>query len=564
MTNDSASLWLEDFFRSYFKFRPVNATFIGIHEYDGDLPDYSPEGLDKLQQSMGDLIDRAARGFQTSNRIEAIDIDLATNFLLIQLEELRGEHFQRGNPAVYSSEAIFGLISLCLRDYAPRQERLGSLVKRMNEIPRLLDHGKVNVRSAPKEWTNEAIRQCDGAIKFLDQGIKILASEWQIPGPSQRLFESAAIALNAFQSYRSYLLDELLACRRNGYGCGASFFNVLLQKGHAFPDMDITKLASYGDRRVSQQKDLLRQETKKIRPDGNWDAVISDLSKLHPKVDDILVSCQECWAECRKVAIEKNLVDWPDYPLIYKFIDPYFRESAPYLYFLFYRSPAPYDNAKTNYYLIPPVDESLPPDELEQRLRGISFSVIKHNHVVHHGAIGHHIQNYNAYHCPSSIGKIAGVDCASRIAMFCGGTMAEGWATYSTLLMDEVGFNSPEEHVAEIHSSVRLAARSVVDANLHSGRFSFEDGVKYYVEEVGMAPKAARNEVVKNSMFPCTGAMYLLGLDGILNLRNRMSARMKESFSLKQFHNSLLSFGSIPVSIVSRELLGTAGGVIAN
>lgn len=556
MVGDSFSLWMDDFFRSYFQFRPVNASFVGVHKFDGKLPDYSEEGLSDLQENMEELVERGERGLKTTNSMEEIDAELAINFLLIQLEELKGRHFQRGNPAVYSSEAIFGLISLCLREFGPRSEALVSMMSRMKEIPALLDQGISNVTSAPKEWTNEAIRQCDGAIRFLDNGVKILAAEWNIPGPNTQIFDSAAIALNAFKEYRDYLSQELLFHEREEYGCGSSFFNTLLCRGHAVEEMDIEKLEKYGRERVAEQKDELWKATLKIRRDGNWEQVISDLSKLHPTADTILMSCQECWAECRHVAIEKDLVVWPDYPLFYKFIDPYFVEAAPYLYFLFYRSPAPYDNAKTNYYLVTPVDRSLPPEELEQKLRAISYSTIKHNHVVHHGAIGHHLQNYYAYHGISSIGKVAGVDCASRIAMFCGGTMAEGWATYSTHLMDEVGFNSPEEHVAELHSSMRLAARSVVDANLHSGRFSFKDAVSYYVAEIGMTPKAAHSEVVKNSMFPCTGAMYLLGFDGILDLRDAVQKRDGMGFSIKRFHGSLLNYGSIPVSIVSKELLG--------
>ncbi len=556
MTDDSASLWLEDFFRSYFRFRPVNATFIGIHDYDGKLPDFSEEGVAALRVSMEELLDRSDKGLRTSNRIEDIDVGLATDFLLIQLEELKSEHFYRGNPAVYTSEGIFGLISLCLRDYAPRADRLASVVSRMKGLPALLEQARSNVRSSPREWTNEALRQCDGAIKFLDSGIKILVSEWQLPGSNKQLFENATLALGAFQEYREYLSEELLLHHREGYGCGSPMFSILVRKGHAREDLDAMKIGSYGSERVSHQKDLLKRETSKLRPDGDWEAVISDLSKTHPSLDNILTACEECWAECRRFAIEKDLIDWPDYPLTYKFIDPYFRDSAAYLYFLYYRSPAPYDNLKTNYYLIPPIEKSLPPEEVEQKLRGISFSVIKHNHVVHHGAIGHHLQNYRAYHGASKIGKVAGVDCASRIAMFCGGTMAEGWATYSTLLMDEAGFNTPEEHIAELHSSMRLAARSVVDAGLHSGRFSFEDGVNYYVSEIGMTPKAAHNEVVKNSMLPGTGAMYLLGLDGILDLRKSLSAKEGSGFNLKRFHNSLLSYGSIPVAIVSKELLG--------
>src|SRR5918912_2054487 len=100
----------------------------------------------------------------------------------------------------------------------------------------------------------------------------------------------------------------------------------------------------------------------------------------------------------------------------------------------------------------------MPGDEQLRRLRGTNTSVIKLNHVVHHGAIGHHVQNYYAYNGESEIGRVAAVDCASRIGMFCGGTMAEGWACYATELMEEVGFLTAEERVAERHTWVRMLA----------------------------------------------------------------------------------------------------------
>jgi len=70
-----------------------------------------------------------------------------------------------------------------------------------------------------------------------------------------------------------------------------------------------------------------------------------------------------------------------------------------------------------------------------------------------------------------------------------------------------------------------------------------------------MTPKAALNEVVKNSAFPCTGSMYLLGLDGIMTLRSEIARKEGSNFNIKRFHNSLLSFGSIPVSVIKQEMM---------
>ena len=76
-----------------------------------------------------------------------------------------------------------------------------------------------------------------------------------------------------------------------------------------------------------------------------------------------------------------------------------------------------------------PIDPDMPPDEQERLLRATHDGVIKLNHVIHHGAVGHHVQNWYAARAPSRIGRIAAVDCASRIALFCGRTMAGAGAT---------------------------------------------------------------------------------------------------------------------------------------
>src|SRR6185503_3316325 len=161
----------------------------------------------------------------------------------------------------------------------------------------------------------------------------------------------------------------------------------------------------------------------------------------------------------------------------------------------------------------------------------------------------------HAYHqTRSRIGKIAAVDCANRIGMFCGGSMAEGWACYATGLMGELRGLTSLERVAEQHAHVRQLARAVVDMSFHSGSMSFADAVSFFVERTGMQPTAARAEVVKASMYPGTAVMYWLGTQSILDLRERLRARLGGTFSLKRFHDELLGFGSVPVPLVARMM----------
>jgi len=252
-------------------------------------------------------------------------------------------------------------------------------------------------------------------------------------------------------------------------------------------------------------------------------------------------------------------VTWPDYPIRFVPQPAWAREAAPYLYFLFYRAPAAFDRLPVIDYLVPPVEPQMPPEEQLRRLRAANDSVITLNHVIHHAGLGHHLQNWYAYHRSASrVGRIAAIDCASRIALLCGGTMAEGWACYATDLMDEVGFLSPLEKLAQAHTRLRLAARAVADVQLHTGVWTLDETTAFYRDTAGLAPDAARAEAVKNSMFPGTALMYLCGSEVIHRLRAELQAR--PGFTLRGFHDRLLSCGSVPVALIASEMRTTEPG----
>jgi uncharacterized protein (DUF885 family) len=293
------------------------------------------------------------------------------------------------------------------------------------------------------------------------------------------------------------------------------------------------------------------QEAVRRAGGSSWTEIQARLASRHPAPEDFYSSFGAAWELARAAAERADLVTWPDAPIRYVPIPEWTRMAAPSLYYLYYRSPSPLHAPPIHEYVVTPID-GLDPAAVQRHLENWNDSVIKLNHVVHHGGLGHHVQNYHAARCPSHIGRIAATDCASRIAMLLGGTMAEGWACYATDLMDEAGYLTPDEQVAEQHTRLRLLARAIVDLDFHSERRSFDACVTFYVDEVGMTRQAAEGEVVKNSMFPGTALMYWLGTREIHRLRKELSTRAGSEFSLRAFHDDFLSHGSIPVALIAQ------------
>jgi uncharacterized protein (DUF885 family) len=308
--------------------------------------------------------------------------------------------------------------------------------------------------------------------------------------------------------------------------------------------MNGEQVSEYSMDKLRERQEQLQREASTFRKDGDWRKILASLEDSHPSQEKYLQSFHTLWQQCVHTATQHSLLTWPNYPLRYIFVPTYFREAAPFLYFLPYRSPAAFDPASTHDYLITPIETYMPPNEQERRLRTMNYS------------IGHHLQNYHAYRSRSRIGQIAGVDCASRIAMFCGGTMTEGWACYSTDIIRDLGFYTEPERFAQLHSQIRQTARAIVDPNLHLGKFTFDEAARFYATHVGMSVEAARSEVTKNSMFPATAAMYLLGTDCIHKLRKEFEKK-DSSFSPSKFHDRFLKYGSVPVSLIGSDMLGT-------
>lgn len=548
---------LDAFFNWYHRANPVNATFIGVHEFDHRLPDFTERGIADTLSGL-DALRARFRGLppEPLTEPETLDRILVEGFLEIQQWELSSTHGYRHNPCVYTGEATFGVIALLLRPFAPLTTRVDAAVERMMAIPAFLTQAKETIGTAPRAWIERAVRECDGALAFFEDGVEVLIRDEGVWNP--RFRAAAGVAANAFREWRAYLKDALVSRATDDYACGETALDLYIRRGH-FLDLRVDEIAAWAEERSAAAETRLRALAADLG-ESSWRDALSSLADRHPTADRYYARYEEVWHEARAAAETHRLVTWPDYPIRYVPQPAWARQAAPSLYFLFYRAPAAFDRVPIVDYLVTPIEPDMPPEEQRRRLRATNDSVIKLNHVVHHGGLGHHVQNWNAYHrAASRVGRVAAVDCATRIAMFCGGTMAEGWACYATDLMDDVGFVEPLERLSQAHTRLRMATRALVDIRLHQGALTLEQAAACYRDRVGMSADAAHSEAVKNSLFPATALMYLTGTEQIHRLRRDLEATTPD-FDLQAFHDRFLSYGSVPVSLIAAAMRATGAG----
>jgi uncharacterized protein (DUF885 family) len=550
---------LDTFLEHDLRRRPVQATFTGLHDHDHRLPNWSLDGLDAARAEM--VADRrllADAGLRPDDEVrtfpECVDLALADGHLHIQLAELESEHFVHHNPALWTGEALFAIIALVTRDFAPIPQRLEHAAARMRGLPAFLQQARSVLRTSPDPWRARALRECDAAERFFGES---LPRWFPRTGVGTALIDdaerSAHAALVAFEEFRRWLSRELPASSPAHLCAGRTLLDLLLRRGH-WCQTPIDTLLEEAHEALETAHATFEGCARNVAP-GGWADVQEQLAAAHPSRDTYLRRFVEVWNAARDAALAHDLVTWPHAPIRYVPLPEHTRDIAPALYYLFYRSPAPFDRMSVHDYVVTPVSADLSDSEQRRRLRANNDSVIKLNHVVHHGGLGHHVQNHHAYAGASVIGRVAAVDGANRIGMFSGGTMAEGWACYACDLMQEIGFLSPLESVAEQHTRVRLLTRAVADLELHIGRRTLDQTAALYRERAAMPAEAAWSEAVKNSMFPGVAVMYWLGTRALHELRRTISRREGGRFTLRRFHDRVLSHGSIPVALVARLML---------
>ena len=138
------------------------------------------------------------------------------------------------------------------------------------------------------------------------------------------------------------------------------------------------------------------------------------------------------------------------------------------------------------------------------------------------------------------------------------GVFIEGWAFYTEEMLDRSGLydDRPDTRLQVMQLLRMRAARIAVDVRLATGEWTFEQGVDYFVNQGGLDREAAKGEAAGAAAGPGYKIQYLIGKWQIEKILGRVRDKEGASFSLQSFHDRLLSYGSIPLSMVEELMLG--------
>ena len=130
---------------------------------------------------------------------------------------------------------------------------------------------------------------------------------------------------------------------------------------------------------------------------------------------------------------------------------------------------------------------------------------------------------------------------------------------YSEQMMREQGFDDgPIFRLTMYTDAIWRAVRIILDVRMHRGEIGVDEATRFMVEQTSFEEANARAEVNRYTYTPSYQLSYLLGKVLLLQLRTDEQRRLGDRFSLRQFHDTLLENGSLPISF-HRRLLRAEG-----
>ena len=513
---------------------PVASSDAGLHTWDSKLTDYSPAAIEARRQHVRSLLAQV-----NAMRTENWNKDDRIDWLLFraQLEGIaffdRAMDFEHADPQTYVNECSNSIFSLLKKEYDTPRNRAISATARLIAMPAMIEQGKRNLTKPVRLYAQLAIdsaRSIDSLFK--DSMMTALAKD-PLPAEINDLVAASNVAIKSIHAYADWL-EQRLGTMPSFAPMGEANYNYLLKHVYLLP-LDAKQVEMLGQAELARYRGL-----ESMLPDPSLANPDPSRAKVVPKdQDDFLKAYESREAEMIGFLKENKLVTLPSYLGRFEIrqLPDAFKPTSPGG---FMNAPGVYDKDDTGFYFIPTYNP-----------RSSNFYIraaIEDPRPIlgHEGIPGHFLQLSIANHLKDEIRR-----------QHSDGIFVEGWALYGEEMLMRTGLyplNSASQGQVLRLARYR-AARIGVDVNLHTGRWTFEQAVKYFMEAGGLDREAAEGEAAGAAASPTQKIYYMTGKWQIMRLLGKYRDRAGKNFRLGQFHDDLIKNGSLPLSVVEWILL---------
>lgn len=548
--------------------RPVEATGLGDHTRDHDLPDLAPVALDAWSRALDDLRDEtvaqldALDGTGADEDTDPVDEGLrreARGDLQLLLDGIDQRLFwlqERPRLATdplavldIASGALHELLRRRDVDAATQRRFAEAAVARARRFPRLLEQAGSLLEGAPEPHLRVADQRLRGLLDVVGGALPAWVAE--TGGDRTAAADAAAVATEGLEAFGA-LLRGLADAPRPDWRLGPALHAPLLHAAVG-TRLDVDEIATRAEAWLEQMRTELAEDAARL-----WPRLLAGES-LPTDPDDrirrtlravadaravpregLMEAARGAVAEATRWTRDAGFVDVPPDALLTVAEVPAYLQGVAVAFIQ--PAPALEPEAGSVFYLsaVPPAWDD---ERARSFLREYNRSQLE-GMALHEGVPGHFVQLEHAARHPR----------LARRLLF-SSAFAEGWAVDIERYAADLGFGDDLYRFVQRKLECRIAVNALLDVGLHSGELD-DDGAmalmtgRAFQEEAEAGGKLVRAKVTAGQL-----SSYFVGGAEMGDLRAEVRSSRGAAFDVHAYHQQVLSHGTPTVAIAREAVL---------
>jgi uncharacterized protein (DUF885 family) len=531
--------------KEHWDFYPTAGSRIGRHEYDGRLPDLSPSQNVRREREL-------QRGLTELRRLDPAGLDEAGQMSYRMMELfLRRELFifndlkpLESNPMRHTG--YLNVSGYIRRDYAPLEDRLRSAASAMRQAPdflNVLDQALADTLSS--HVVDMSVESYAGMARFYRVDLADATTgvtDQEIVGEFNQARESAAAALDRFVER----LKSRGAAGPGGFAIGSELYSGMLSSGEGL-DAPLSRIAAIGQANLEDNLSRIKELAQSISPGQTVMEIVEEIGRNHPQAQELIPETRNMLEDIRQSLIDLDVISVPSEDRCQVIETPTYMR---YAFAAMDTAGALETQATESFYYVTPVEDDWNNQQREEWLSNFNYDTLKiiSIHEVYPGHFVHHLHNRYGQELP----------LINRVATAY--SFTEGWAHYTEEMMLETqyGEGQPRLLLTQLLEALVRNCRYMCSLRMHTEDMTLDEATKFFMDNAYMAELPARREALRGTFDP--GYLnYTLGKLMILKLRQDFKKEQGSAYSLKGFHDRLLSFGGPALPLLRPALLKNPG-----
>ncbi|WP_051885041.1 DUF885 domain-containing protein [Lysobacter antibioticus] len=528
---------VDGFLSGFFEHFPTWGANAGKHEFDGRLPDFSAEGLQRNIQWLHQQRDAInAFGDERLDAAQRYQRDYVRAVIDGQLFWLEESGFSAKNPAFYAGDLSPSMY--LTRPYAPLPQRMAAFVTYQENLPKAVAQIRANLKGPfPETYIQLGTAVFGGLAQFFDTDVPKIFAEIKDDALQARFKQSNAAASAAMRELAEHMASQKAQATQD-FALGADKFAKMLKATEGV-DLPLDQLKAAGEADLERNLAALKSACDQYAKGKSLNDCITRVNDDKP-VGGAVEGARAQLVGLRQFLVDKDLVTIPGTEQAKVEEAPPFNRNN----FAYIEIPGPYEKNLPSVYYIAPPDPNWPKAEQDAYVPGKADLLFTSAHEVWPG---HFLQ---FLHANRSQWKFA--------QLFVGYAYAEGWAHYTEEMMFDAGLDgaTPEIHIGQLTNALLRNVRYLSAIGLHTGGMTVAQSEQMFKDKAFQDPGNARQQAARGTYDPAY-LNYTLGKLMIMQLREDWTATRGGRNAWKGFHDQFLSYGGPPIPLLRGQMLGT-------